>query len=125
MHKYIFKLKELGGLKGVKAFLATLIIVLLQSIVTLYILKSDLSAQFLKHFFISHLEFAFVYGAILTFGFWVRGWVGISVTLTTTVAIFLLLLMAIWEHQISLTGTVIGGLLPWSDANDYYIDAAA
>jgi hypothetical protein len=112
-----------GKRKGWTASIAASIIALLQLATAIYLLSTDFSPSFLTKFSISHIEYIFLYGSLLVCGFWMRGWIGTAITLTTTLSIFLLALIAIRDHSVFLPGTAIGGLLPWSDANSYYIDA--
>lgn len=50
------------------------------------------------------------------------GWTGTLASLSLTLILFALPLSALWNSGIS-DGTIIGGLLPWSDASSYYWDA--
>lgn len=49
-------------------------------------------------------------------------WIGTATAFTITLILFALPLSGLWQSGIT-DGTVIGGLLPWSDANAYYVDA--
>ena len=120
---HFMRINDFGQRKGWPAFIAASGIGLLQLATALFLLNADLPPSFLAKFSTSHLEYVFLYGSLLVCGFWMRGWIGTAITLTTTLSIFLLALMAIRDHSVFLPGTAIGGLLPWSDANSYYIDA--
>ncbi len=50
------------------------------------------------------------------------GWTGTLASLSLTLILFALPLLALWNSGIS-DGYTIGGLLPWSDARGYYWDA--
>jgi len=107
------------------AMIATIFTLLLPLAISVYLLNATLSAQFLEKFFSSGFEYTVLRAALLILGFSIRGWIGKAITLTVTITIFLLPLIAVWEQVGLLYGTAIGGLLPWNDANGYYIDAAA
>lgn len=51
-----------------------------------------------------------------------RGWLGIFLGLTITLGLFGLALAALWQ-DVTFHYNAIGGLLPWSDAQDYYFEA--
>lgn len=120
---HFMRINDFGQRKGWPAIIAASGIGLLQLATAFFLLNADLPPSFLAKFSTSHLEYVFLYGSLLVCGFWMRGWIGTAITLTTTFTIFLLVLMAIRDHSVFLPGTAIGGLLPWSDANSYYIDA--
>ena len=50
------------------------------------------------------------------------GWIGTLASLSLTLILFALPLLGVWNNAVSAEFT-IGGLLPWSDASDYYWDA--
>jgi hypothetical protein len=55
-----------------------------------------------------------------------RGWLAIVFGLTVTLGLFGLALAAVWQDvaiHYQDRGVIIGGLLPWSDAQGYYYDA--
>ena len=51
-----------------------------------------------------------------------RGWFGIFLGLAITLGLFGLALAALWQ-DVTFHYNAIGGLLPWSDAQDYYFEA--
>jgi hypothetical protein len=50
------------------------------------------------------------------------GWIGTLASLSLTLILFALPLLGLWNNAVSAEFT-IGGLLPWSDASDYYSSA--
>src|SRR5262249_34432527 len=50
------------------------------------------------------------------------GWLGTLGSLTATLGLFSLPLLALWSH-VGIHGSAVGGLLPFSDASGYYYDA--
>ncbi len=121
----VIRVKDLGRHKWIIGIGAVLCTTIMQFAVITYLLNANLPLQFLEQFFKSSGKYTVIYGALLIVGFWIRGWIGKALTLTITLTIFLLPLIAIWEHVTVTSGAAIGGLLPWSDANSYYIDASA
>ncbi|WP_204105116.1 MULTISPECIES: hypothetical protein [Spirulina sp. CCY15215] len=59
---------------------------------------------------------------LLYFAYQKKGWIGITLSLSLTLVLFALPLSGVWSNSIS-DGSIIGGLLPWSDASGYYGDA--
>ena len=126
-----FRIRNLIPAKGAPISDALLLIysLLLGSAVSAGILKlllmTDLSPALFDKSAKSHLILILVCGLILVWGFLIRGFAGLALTLSTTITLFLLPLVAIWNHHIFVPGMTFGGLLPWSDANSYYLDASA
>jgi len=54
--------------------------------------------------------------------FSVRGWIGTLLALSVTLILFGLPLSGLWGSGMS-NGTLIGGILPWSDASNYFHNA--
>lgn len=52
-----------------------------------------------------------------------RGWAGVLASLTATLLVFGIELLSLWQSGASDGDVVIGGLLPWSDAAQYYFGA--
>jgi len=52
-----------------------------------------------------------------------NGWPGILVSFSGTIILFALPLAGVWNSGIS-EANILGGVIPWSDANGYYVDAS-
>ncbi len=63
-----------------------------------------------------------IIGLLLYVAYRQSGWIGTLASLSLSLILFALPLSALWNSGIS-DGFLIGGLLPWSDASDYYWDA--
>ncbi|MBL1209095.1 hypothetical protein [Geminocystis sp. GBBB08] len=60
-----------------------------------------------------------IFAGLLYLSYSLKGWLGISLNLTTTLALFALPLARLWSTGVS-ESFLLAGLFPWSDANSYY-----
>lgn len=59
------------------------------------------------------------WGILLYFCYSLRGWLGVTLSLTFTLVLFGLPLVRLWETGVS-ESVIVGGLFPWSDPIMYY-----
>ena len=59
---------------------------------------------------------------LLVMAFTIRGWTGTFLSLTLVLIVFALPLVGLWGSAYN-ESNILRGLIPWSDANGYYIDA--
>lgn len=121
----IVQIRDYYPSKKIYSIIATLFIALMQLAIINYLLSADISATFLRQ--VINLDFSLIIfcGIILVIGFWIRGFIGTAITLCTIIIMFLLPLVAIWHNPNVLQGIALGGLLPLTDANGYYLDSSA
>ncbi len=60
-----------------------------------------------------------IFAILLYITYSIKGWLGIALSLSSTLALFALPLARLWSTGVS-ESYLLGGLLPWSDANGYY-----
>ena len=90
------------------------IVAILTALLLYFFLKPLPYQNTLTPIFLSVLVVA-IFGTLLS----LRGWIGIFVTLLAITALFISILLLKWGQAQS-DGALIGGLLPWSDASNYY-----